>query len=369
MQSLLDQVNILIKMKVGDPYRLEHIKLMLKQKRTVYGSDRAYLDHLIHDYIEEVKTQKKLSKLRGEDPFEEAPETTTSESVEDDYDEEELVELEHIYCWKCGKSIPVNSKFCLDCGSNIKKPELNKKTELNVNTGNIQKNNLFCYNCGSKILENTQSCTECGSSLDNSPQTHSTTQSQYPMQGRKPSAAWYLLPIFFTIIGGIISWACIRDRDPGMAKNNLILGIMLSVIPIIVGALLFLGLISLASFSGGVIDSSLEDEQKNKLFEGLPESYRIAHSAQMEQCKNNMAYLQSNELGKMYEDRCMQSIINSIERTQSQLKPSLETTSKCGAGTVFDDTTNTCLLEGTQTTSKCGAGTVFDDATNTCLLK
>ena len=112
-------------MKVGDPYRLEHIKLMLKQKRTVYGSDRAYLDHLIHDYIEEVKTQKKLSKLRGEDPFEDTPETRTSkEDVEDDYDEEELVELEHIYCWKCGKSIPVNSKFCLDCGSDIKKPEV-----------------------------------------------------------------------------------------------------------------------------------------------------------------------------------------------------------------------------------------------------
>ena len=81
-------------MKVGDPYRLEHIKLMLKQKRTVYGSDRAYLDHLIHDYVEEVKTQKKLSKLRGENPFEEVPKTTTSESVEDDYKEEELVELE-----------------------------------------------------------------------------------------------------------------------------------------------------------------------------------------------------------------------------------------------------------------------------------
>ena len=63
MQSLLDQVNILIKMKVGDPYRLEHIKLMLKQKRTVYGSDRAYLDKLIHEYIEQVKTQKKLAKI------------------------------------------------------------------------------------------------------------------------------------------------------------------------------------------------------------------------------------------------------------------------------------------------------------------
>ena len=29
-----------------------------------------------------------------------------------------------MYCWKCGKSIPVNSKFCLDCGSDMKKPEI-----------------------------------------------------------------------------------------------------------------------------------------------------------------------------------------------------------------------------------------------------
>ena len=111
-------------MKVGDPYRLEHIKLMLKQKRTVYGSDRVYLDHLIDEYVEQIKTQKKLSKISDDVPFEETPETTTSESVEDDYNEEELVELEHIYCWKCGKSIPVNSKFCLDCGSDIKNPEV-----------------------------------------------------------------------------------------------------------------------------------------------------------------------------------------------------------------------------------------------------
>ena len=122
MQSLLDQVNILIKMKVGDPYRLEHIKLMLKQKRTVYGSDRAYLDHLIHDYIEQVKTQKKLAKIRGEDPYEEDSETMVSE--EDIEDEDDVVEMEHIYCWKCGKSIPVNSKFCLDCGSDVKNPEV-----------------------------------------------------------------------------------------------------------------------------------------------------------------------------------------------------------------------------------------------------
>ena len=118
-------------MKVGDAYRLEHIKLMLKQKRTVYGSDRVYLDHLIDEYIEQIKTQKQLSKIRDDDPFEETSETITSEEdVEgdgDEYEEEELVELEHIYCWKCGKSIPVNSKFCLDCGSDIKKPEVKEE--------------------------------------------------------------------------------------------------------------------------------------------------------------------------------------------------------------------------------------------------
>ena len=71
LQSLLDQVNILIKMNVGDAYRLEHIKLMLKQKRTVYGSDRVYLDHLIDEYVEQIKTQKQLSKIRDDDQFEE----------------------------------------------------------------------------------------------------------------------------------------------------------------------------------------------------------------------------------------------------------------------------------------------------------
>ena len=123
MQSLLDQVNILIKMKVGDPYRLQHIKLMLKQKRTVYGSDKAYLDRLIHEYVEQIKTQNRLEKIRGKNSSEEDVKEIKFDDEFDD-DEDELVELDHIYCWKCGKSIPVNSKFCLDCGSDIKKPEV-----------------------------------------------------------------------------------------------------------------------------------------------------------------------------------------------------------------------------------------------------
>ena len=240
-------------MKVGDPYRLQHIKLMLKQKRSVYGSDRAYLDHLIHDYIEEVKTQKKLSKIRGENPFEENSETITSdEDVKDEDDDEyddDLVVLENIYCWKCGKSIPVNSKFCLSCGCDVKNPEVKQ--------------------------EHTEELTE-----------------------KLPNDS-------------------IKNNSNNGSKKNLFIVIGVLAILVVIGGAVVVG--------GGFdkYDSSVDDDS-------IP---------------------------------ALKEVTSDTKTSDSQ------TTSKCGAGTVFDDTTNTCLLEGAQTTSKCGAGTVFDDTTNTCLLE
>ena len=237
-------------MKVGDPYRLQHIKLMLKQKRSVYGSDRAYLDHLIHDYIEEVKTQKKLSKIRGENPFEENSETITSdEDVEDEEDDDDdLVVLENIYCWKCGKSIPVNSKFCLSCGCDVKNPEVKE--------------------------EDTEELTK---KLPND--------------------------------------SIVNNSSNGSKKNLLIVIGVLAILVVITGAVIM----------GGGFDKydSLVDVDSTP----------------------------------------------TLKQVTSETKISDSTTSKCGSGTIFDDATNTCLLEGTQTTSKCGAGTIFDDATNTCLLE
>ena len=128
-------------MMVGDRYRLEHIKLMLEQKRMLYESDRAYIDHLIHEYIEEIKTQKELAKIRGETPFEEKLDVE---------DKDELVELHYISCWKCKKSLPANSKFCLDCGSGIKKHEVKKGSTEEVSekitenkSGDGTKKNIF----------------------------------------------------------------------------------------------------------------------------------------------------------------------------------------------------------------------------------
>ena len=243
MQSLLEQVNILIKMKVGDPYRLEHIKLMLKQKRTVYGSDRAYLDKLIHEYIEQVKTQKKLSKIRGENPFEEDSENILSE---ENIDENDVIEMQHIYCWKCGKSIPVNSKFCLECGSDVKNPQVREDDDK---------------------------------SPDKSPDK-------------------------------IIK----KKSNNGNTKNIIIVIGVLGILAIIGGAV---------AMNGGFDKTVPSVESPVEL---------------------------------------------SVEVIDEPSETDIDTNSKCGAGTVFDEATNTCLLEGTQTNSKCGAGTVFDEATNTCVI-
>ena len=243
MQSLLDQVNILIKMKVGDPYRLEHIKLMLKQKRTVYGSDRAYLDKLIHEYIEQVKTQKKLAKIRGENPFEEDSENIISE---ENIDEDDVIEMQYIYCWKCGKSIPVNSKFCLECGSDVKNPEVKEDVDKSPDKS------------PDKIIE--------------------------------------------------------KKSNNGNTKNIIIVIGVLGILAIIGGAV---------AMNGGFDKTVTSVESPVEL---------------------------------------------SVEVIDEPSETDIETNSKCGAGTVFDEATNTCLLEGTQTNSKCGAGTVFDEATNTCVI-
>jgi len=54
----------------------------------------------------------------------------------------------------------------------------------------------------------------------------------------KPSAAWYLAPIFLGIIGSAIMWYVLKDEDhpdsPKMIKKGWIIGIALTVIPFIV---------------------------------------------------------------------------------------------------------------------------------------
>lgn len=53
-----------------------------------------------------------------------------------------------------------------------------------------------------------------------------------PAGQRRASAAWYLLPIFMSIVGGVISYAALRHRDPSRARRSLVLGAVLFALPV-----------------------------------------------------------------------------------------------------------------------------------------
>ena len=57
------------------------------------------------------------------------------------------------------------------------------------------------------------------------------------MTENRRSGLWYLLPIIFGIIGGVIAYFVIKQDDPDKAKNCLYLGIVLLIIDIIAGLL------------------------------------------------------------------------------------------------------------------------------------
>ena len=53
----------------------------------------------------------------------------------------------------------------------------------------------------------------------------------YPEKQR--SNAWFLLPIFFGIIGGIIAFFILRNDDPRKARNCLYLGLAFMIFGIL----------------------------------------------------------------------------------------------------------------------------------------
>ena len=97
--DVIDEVNALLKLGVGDSYRLEHIKQAFIQNKTIWVTDENYLKRLREKYL-----VKHTSEIQpdAEIVFENEPENK-----------------ETIHCWKCGKKCPLGANFCMSCGSSI----------------------------------------------------------------------------------------------------------------------------------------------------------------------------------------------------------------------------------------------------------
>lgn len=57
---------------------------------------------------------------------------------------------------------------------------------------------------------------------------------EQPSSAPGPSGLWYLCPLLFGIIGGIIAYIAVRDRNKGMANSCLILGFVMVLLEVFV---------------------------------------------------------------------------------------------------------------------------------------
>ena len=55
--DIVDDVNALLKLGVGDAYRLEHIKQAYIENKTVWGSDGNYLQEMREKYLVDLHTE------------------------------------------------------------------------------------------------------------------------------------------------------------------------------------------------------------------------------------------------------------------------------------------------------------------------
>ena len=257
MSSLLEDVNELLNKNYGDRGRLLHIKETIEKNKILYVSDRQFLTDLCKKYLNQKMPEHKNQQ-----------QVKYSEKSDDMlYSENEDI-----------------------VGTN--------ETASNISTES--ENNVFCTNCGNKILESAQFCTNCGKSPNATSHTNDSNYQQYSQPTQSAGGIWYLLPIFFGLFGGIIAWAVIRNRNSNRAKNCLILGIVITVVPI-VAVYLGVPLSPNNLFSG--------TSEIDNILSGFPEQIQNIKREQILNCENNMGYLQSFELGEMIKEKCINGIL------------------------------------------------------------
>jgi len=103
----------------------------------------------------------------------------------------------------------------------------------------------FCPNCGKEVPPQVAFCRNCGYSLGLGQNAARPTEDV--------SMLYWLLPFFFALIGGIIAYLVVKDRNRQTANYMLIFGLVWSVvgaIALVITFAFFTGLI------GGLTASS-----------------------------------------------------------------------------------------------------------------
>ena len=104
---------------------------------------------------------------------------------------------------------------------------------------------MKCPKCGKKIskawLTKKRSCPNCGAEFKTR-EGKLVVAAPKPKKA-KPTAAWYLVAFFGMIVGGIIGYLRVKDRDKKMANMLLLLGLLMTCMATVEIVLILLGII------------------------------------------------------------------------------------------------------------------------------
>jgi hypothetical protein len=103
-----------------------------------------------------------------------------------------------------------------------------RTSEEKMNKKNIAEGYIICYDCKKVIPKGLKVCPYCSSGLT------SSSSSSHTSSYIKPTRLWYLVPILFALLGGIIGYVGVKDEDKEMAESLLIIGVVLTFFDIVV---------------------------------------------------------------------------------------------------------------------------------------
>lgn len=152
----MGDVNWLLNLGVGDKGRLEHIRDSLQNNKTLYDSDKDYLQKLKEQYLkaDSVSEKHKVSNI--------------------------------IYCTKCGNEITNNNHFCSNCGTKVEEVEKDR----------------FCGRCGNHLQPQAETCPNCGKFVSQTRREQNTNQQRLvrPVEWKSESVT-LLLSILLGLFG------------------------------------------------------------------------------------------------------------------------------------------------------------------------
>ena len=157
---------------------------------------------------------------------------------------------------------------------------------------------VFCDNCGHVLKPTAKFCGKCGTALDTPQTDNSQNQTNYappPQTNYAPPPQTNYAP----------PPSPKQKRSMGKAKK---FGIGFCIFIVIIFALAVA--VSPGSDSGPRAPGEMSESEKiDQILSEFPERIQQIKRAQLEDCKYNMAYLQSDALGDMYKERCYNAIL------------------------------------------------------------